>query len=174
MKFSAALLALSLLATPAAALEAFRGDVPPVALLDHLGRPVDIMRELLNPTGVAVLSFSFQGCKAICPATEMEMQRLDAELAPDSRLLTLTLDPLTDTVERLGAHAKERGVSPRWRFLTGDYETVYRLLDRLDIRFGALNDHPPVLFLSVRGQLYRLPGQPSARDVIAILERLQR
>lgn len=169
------LLALTLLlfASESHGLEFFRGVLPSVALTDHLGRPVDIGRELLPPTGGVVLSFSFGGCKTFCPATELEMQILDAELAPDWRILTLTLDPHADTVERLATHARERGASSRWRFLTGDRELVYALLDRLDIRFGSLDEHPPALFLGVDGKLYRLPGQPDAREVIAILKRLK-
>lgn len=157
-----------------AATELFVGRLPSLSLLDHRGRPVDIARELSAPEEVAVLGFSFTGCVSICPPAELEMQLLDARLPAGARLVTLTLDPLTDTVERLAARAKERSASERWRFVTGDYAKVYRMLDRLDITFGTLNDHPPVLFVAVRGRIYRMRGQPNADDVLALIERLRR
>lgn len=160
------------LAASASAFEPFRGALPAVVLSDHLGRSVDLGRELKAPDGVAVLSFFFQGCKAACPVTEAEMHFLDGQLAPQAQLLTLTLDPLRDTVERLAQHAAQAGASARWRFLTGDREAVYALLDRLDIQPGALDDHPTVVFLAVHGQLFRLNGQPDAREIVALVKRL--
>lgn len=157
----------------AAAIEPFRGRLPSVALSDHRGQPIDVAGELTAPAGITVLAFSFTGCVSICPPAEMEMQILDARLPDGARLITLTLDPMTDTVERLAARAAERSASERWRFVTGDHRLIYDLLDRLDVRFGSLNDHPPVLFVGVRGRVYRMPGQPNADDVLAVVERLR-
>lgn len=160
------------LAAGASAFQSFHVTLPSVELSDQLGRHVDLGQELMAPDGVAVLSFFFQGCKAACPVTEAEMHFLDTQLAPHARLLTLTLDPLRDTVERLAHHAAQTGASARWRFLTGDREAVDALLDRLDVRFGALDEHPTVIFLAVHGQLFRLNGQPDAREIVALIKRL--
>jgi len=92
------------------------------------------------------------------------MQRLDAALRPDIRIFTLTLNPVEDTVERLAVRAKERGASGRWRFLTGEAGDVYRLLDRLGVRVGGLDEHPSIAFLAWRGRIYQMNGPLSADD----------
>ena len=158
---------------PAATRELSLSAIGSATLLDHEGRSVDLAQELQAAKTPAVLSFSYLGCKTICPAIELEMQRLDAALRPEIRIFTLTLNPLEDTVERLAARAKERGASGRWRFLTGDAAEVYRLLDRFGVRVGSLDEHPSVAFLAWRSKIYQMNGPLSADDAIAAMERMR-
>lgn len=158
---------------PVVARELSLSAIGSATLLDQEGRSVDLAQELQATETPAVLSFSYLGCKTICPAIEHEMQRLDAALRPDVRIFTLTLNPLDDTVERLSARAKERGASGRWRFLTGEAADVYRLLDRLGVRVDSLDEHSSTAFIAWRSKIYQMNGPLSADDAIAALERMR-
>lgn len=110
------------------------GPLPPFAMTDQDGRPV----EDTNLRGtVWVANFMFTSCPTSCPplakATAALQERLKARLPkegpPPIRLLTVSVDPLTDTPEVLKAFAAKYGADPRiWTLLTGDYETMERLV----------------------------------------------
>lgn len=82
-----------------------------------------------------VITFQFTGCLQQCPISTVMLAALDGllseEEASDVKLISITLDPLGDTSEKLLAKATEVGASDRWLWLTGDLaelDTVYRAL----------------------------------------------
>lgn len=82
---------------------------------------------------VWVASFVFTRCNGPCPAVTSTVARLQSELKladrPDLRLVTFTVDPARDTLADLRTYADNRRAHPdRWLFLTGDEETVHKLL----------------------------------------------
>jgi len=82
---------------------------------------------------VYVASFFFTSCRSICPAIMKGMGRLQAGFAERDvrgiRLVSISVDPERDTPEVLGAYARALSADPRrWTFLTGDPETVRRLI----------------------------------------------
>lgn len=116
------------------------GDaVPDAALVDQ----ADQRRSLSEWTGTTTLvSFTYTTCPLpnFCPLIDRnfgELQRLiadDARLAGRVRLISITIDPTTDTPEVLAAHAARIGANPDvWTLLTGDLRTV----DRVAGRFGV-------------------------------------
>ncbi|HEY9841872.1 MAG TPA: SCO family protein, partial [Candidatus Obscuribacterales bacterium] len=59
-----------------------------------------------------------------------EMQKLQQAFAahPDVRLLSFSVDPATDTPDRLRKYADKYGADPqRWLFATGRIENLYQL-----------------------------------------------
>ena len=70
-----------------------------------------------------VVSFFFSSCKTVCPRISKAMATLQHALEEekiDAQLISITVDPHTDTPERLSAYAKEWGAKPgRWTMLTG-------------------------------------------------------
>jgi len=91
-----------------------RGET--VTLEDLRGRP-------------AVLEFMFTTCAGPCPAMTANMSLLQAELAgTDVRLVSISVDPDTDTPEVLRAYSDAYGADPeRWWFLTGSEEQMAAL-----------------------------------------------
>jgi len=72
---------------------------------------------------VYVADFVFTTCPTVCPKltrTMADIQRRTSDLGDALHLVTFSVDPETDTPERLAAYAKEYGADPaRWTFLTG-------------------------------------------------------
>ncbi len=99
---------------------------------------------LVNPEGLAfgseelhgtpyVANFFFTSCPAICPllmnAMKSLQERYHAEGIAGVRLVSFTVDPATDTPERLKDFASAQGVDPaRWTLLTGEREPIRKLL----------------------------------------------
>ncbi len=116
-----------------------RPDPPPVGwqlpeftLTDQLGEPFG-SRDLAGDVYVA--SFFFTSCPTICPRLMEQVKKLqwgfDEYDVEDVRLISISVDPETDTPERLAAYAEGLGVDPaRWRLLTGDRAEIRRLLEQ--------------------------------------------
>ena len=85
--------------------------------------------EVLNR--VYVVEYFFTTCKSICPVMNKQMQRVHKAFSDeeDFRILSFTVDPEVDTVERMRIYAEEHGVvdDERWHFLTGRKEDLYSL-----------------------------------------------
>ncbi len=79
-----------------------------------------------------VVSFLFTSCSLSCRAVNDRMAELQQALAgaEDVRLVSLTVDPRTDTPETLARFAARYRADPdRWLFLTGEKAEVYRLIE---------------------------------------------
>jgi protein SCO1/2 len=99
-------------------------ELPAFELTDHNKQPVS-RDSLLGKVWVA--SFIFTSCPSICPRLTAKMATLQAPLLEndDVRFISFSVDPETDTPEKLAAFATKHGAtSPRWLFLTGDPKVV--------------------------------------------------
>lgn len=76
-----------------------------------------------------VLDFVFTTCTGPCPRMTESMARLQADLAQTPvRLVSVSVDPETDTLEILAGYAAAHAADPeRWHFLRGDEATVTAL-----------------------------------------------
>lgn len=106
------------------------GMVPPFHLVDDRGQPIDQEVFRGHPT---VVSFLFTRCDTICPVTTMKMERIQDktfDVGSKVKLVSFSVDPKYDTPDRLAAYAQRFKADPtRWRFITGDYDTIYRLTE---------------------------------------------
>jgi protein SCO1/2 len=100
-------------------------------LTDQDGRPFG--SEQLRGK-VWVVGFAFTSCTSICPMLTSQMANLSRRLEPladRAHLVTITVDPETDTPERLRAYAERHHADlRRWSFLTGMPEQVRTTLTR--------------------------------------------
>lgn len=79
---------------------------------------------------IYIADFFFTTCPTICPLMTKNMADLQAELMedPDVLLLSHSVTPLIDSVPRLKAYAREKGVlDSKWNLLTGDKKQIYEL-----------------------------------------------
>jgi len=122
-------------------------NVPDVSLIDQDGRPVHFYSDLVKDKVVA-MNFIFTTCTTICPpmgATFAKLQKLLA--GRDVHLISVSVDPATDTPERLKAWAGKFGAGPGWTLVTGDRNEVTRLLKALGVYTAAIGDHSPLVLL---------------------------
>jgi cytochrome oxidase Cu insertion factor (SCO1/SenC/PrrC family) len=95
------------------------------SLTDHLGQTVT-RKDLTGK--IVVVDFLFTSCSLTCPVVNAQMERIQKATTgqPDVRLLSLTLDPVDDTVPVLARYAPGFHADPtRWSFLTGDESTMH-------------------------------------------------
>jgi len=77
---------------------------------------------------IYVSDFFFTSCPTICPTVKAQMHRIYEKYQQDDRLLMLshTLDPKRDTVEKLHDYAQKLQLEgDKWHFATGDKGEIY-------------------------------------------------
>lgn len=104
---------------------------PPFALIDQDGkvRSLDALRG-----SIVLLDFVYTECNGPCPVStsaRVQLQKsLPDELRQQMHFVSISLDPLRDTPDKLRSYALERGADlTNWSFLTGkadDVESVLR------------------------------------------------
>lgn len=102
--------------------------LPDFQLIDSSGRFVS-RSNLLGR--FVVLNFVFTGCSAGCLETSHRMAEIQSLLKPDDnvKLVSMTVDPRTDTPETLARFARRIKADPeRWTLLTGDKAPVNDML----------------------------------------------
>lgn len=78
---------------------------------------------------VVIVEYFFTTCNGICPKMNKNMQAIYGIFkdVPDFVILSHTVDPEIDTVERMKRYSDSIGGSSRnWWFLTGTKENLYR------------------------------------------------
>ncbi len=77
---------------------------------------------------VTVVSFFFTSCPSICPIMTDQLKRLQkiTDVMYDIQILTHTVDPERDSVERLAAYIKKKNIDTKnWNFVTGNKQMIY-------------------------------------------------
>jgi protein SCO1/2 len=130
-------------------------EVPAFSLTDQDGAPFS--REDLRGK-IWITDFFFTRCQGPCPLMTARMTELQKALvkAPEVKLVSFTVDPEHDTPEVLRAYGAEFQADPaRWKFLTGDPETVRNIVTKGFLQPLGTDDKGEVLhgtmFLLVDG-----------------------
>lgn len=123
--------------------------VPDEELVDQDGHPVRI-RELFADHVVAV-NFVFTTCTTICSPMSAIFGRLQSRLGPAMerkvRLVSISLDPATDTPEKLREYADRFDRRAGWTFLTGPPDRVARVLRGLGGQAFVREGHRPLTLI---------------------------
>lgn len=92
-------------------------QIPPFSFTDQNGKTItqtDIEGK------VVVAEFFFTSCPTICPTMTAQMKRLQKLSSNEIVILSHTVDPERDTVERLKWYEENNGIqADNWHFLTG-------------------------------------------------------
>ncbi|MBV9927000.1 MAG: SCO family protein [Acidobacteria bacterium] len=125
-------------------------SIPDVELLDQDGRTIHFYSDLVKGKTVAV-NFIFTTCTTICPplgATFARVQRdLGERAGQDVRLISVSVDPATDTPERLKAWGEKFHAGPGWTLVTGPKPQVDELLRALGAATASPQDHSPTVLV---------------------------
>jgi cytochrome oxidase Cu insertion factor (SCO1/SenC/PrrC family) len=124
--------------------------IPNTELVDQEGNRVHFYHDLVRGNVVAV-NFIFTSCTTICPpltANFAKLQQLLSDHAPPNfRLITVSVDPVNDTPQRLKAWGEKFGARPGWTFLTGKKSDVDALLKALRVFTPVKEDHSPIVLV---------------------------
>jgi protein SCO1 len=146
-----------------------------VELVDQDGRPRRLYSDLLAGRTVVVDSF-FSSCTGSCPAVAATLAKLQTALGDrlgrDVVLLSLSVDPQTDTPARLKEYASRLGARPGWYFLTGSRENVELALRKLGQYSERKEDHTNLLIVGNErtGLWKKVFGLAKPEEILAIVQ----
>jgi protein SCO1/2 len=142
-----------------------------MALVDQHGRATSL-REALDTDMPVLVNFIFTSCTTICPVMTTGFARLQATrtLERDQvRLISISIDPETDTVDVLRAYSARYEAGPAWQFLTGSRAAVEAAQRAFGAYRGDRSNHAPVTYVR------RTPtSQWEALDGLASADALMR
>lgn len=136
------------------------GQVPEFRLTNERGEPFG-SEELRGKVYIA--NFIFTSCTMACPKLTGEMAKVQhrtRNLRDALLLVSISVDPKTDTPAVLAAYAREHGAIPgRWTFLTGPLEQItqavqegFKIAIGPDEVFGTFHGEKFVL-VDAKGQI---------------------
>jgi len=123
--------------------------IPNSRVSDQNGRQLDFYNDLIKGKIVAI-NFIFTTCTASCPpltATFRKVQQEAAARGLDIKLISVSVDPVVDTPERLRAFAEKYNVAAGWTFVTGEKGEIDSLLTALGVAVADKNQHTPMVMI---------------------------
>jgi cytochrome oxidase Cu insertion factor (SCO1/SenC/PrrC family) len=154
------------------------GYFPNLPVVSQDGRTLKFYDEVIKGR-IVVISFIYTRCTDICPLTTARLalvaERLGDAVGRDIFFVSMTVDPVNDTPQRMLAHANAFHAGAGWLFLTGRPEHIREINGKLGERMRALNEHRNEIVLgndatgewarnSVMGDLDRLVMDVRAMD----------
>ena len=148
-----------------------------VALINQNGQQMRLYSDLLKGKIVVINAF-FTSCKDTCPIMAHSLavlqEWLGDRLGKDVYLISISVDPETDTPAKLLEYAARFNARPGWFFLTGKKENVNQALNKLGQYVAVREDHLNVMIMGneATGLWKKAMGLAKPEDLIKILDSL--
>jgi protein SCO1 len=152
-----------------------------IQLVDVDGQAVRFKSEAVD-NRIAVVGFVYTSCTTICPVTsavfaevqEHLVSKLGERFGRSVRLISLSVDPATDTPERLKDYAASFGKPTGWLWLTGEKPKMDKVLSGLGAYAADFTTHSGAVLVgdARSGGWTRLFGIPNPSDIVDRVERL--
>jgi cytochrome oxidase Cu insertion factor (SCO1/SenC/PrrC family) len=149
--------------------------IPDVEVLDQEGHALHFYSDLIKGKTVAI-NFIFTNCTTICPPLAATFARVQKEMGEkvgkDVHFISISVDPLTDTPERLKVWGAKFKASVGWTFVTGSKPEVDKLLNALGASITRREDHSPVVIVGndLRGVWTRTYGLAQISQMVTLIE----
>ena len=145
---------------------------PAITLVNQYGNPVRLDK-LLAEDRPTLIQFIFTSCTTICPvmgAVFSGAQGDIASIAPNYRMVSISIDPEYDTPERLREFAARQNANRDWVLLTGSSDDVMTVIKAFDVLYQGDNKmyHQPYTFIRWRkgDEWVRIRGLLSVADLV--------
>jgi len=152
-------------------------NLPDGMLVNQAGESVDLAGDILGDN-IVVVDFVYTTCTTVCPVLSAIMLQVQGavgdRLGEDVRLVSISVDPLRDTPERMSAYAKKLHTGEGWSWLTGDKLFVDEVLRAFGAYTPNFEDHPAMVLVGdgSTGQWARFVGFPGANHIIEKIDEL--
>ena len=149
-------------------------NIPDIEVLDQNGRKIHFYTDLVKGQTV-VINFIFTTCTTICPPLGATFARVQKELGEkagrDVRFISISVDPATDTPERLKAWGAKFHAGEGWTFVTGNKPQVDELLYALGAASARREDHSPTVLIGndAHGTWTRTYGLANTSQLVQII-----
>ena len=153
-----------------------RYDVPDVTLMNQDGAAVRLA-EVLNSDRPVFLTFIYTTCTTITPVLSAAFSSFQGQLASHLdavRLVSVTIDPETDTLAALREYLSRYRAAAGWEALTGSRQDIDSVMKAVDAYMPDKEHHYAVTFVrgSGRGPWVRLQGLVGRRELMKEWEQL--
>jgi protein SCO1/2 len=146
-----------------------------VELTDQDGRKVRFYSDVLKGKTVVINGF-FTTCTSVCPPMNRNMEKIQAALGDrvgrDVLLVSISVDPETDTPARLKEYSRKFHAGAGWLFLTGKKENVDWALYKVGQYVEDKQDHTTVIIIGneATGLWKKALGMAKPAELIQIVE----
>jgi len=151
--------------------------IPDVEVLDQEGKTLHFYSDLVKGKTVAI-NFIFTNCTTICPPLAATFARVQKDMGDkvgkDVHFISLSVDPLTDTPERLKAWGAKFKAGADWTFVTGNKQEMDELLNALGAYVSRREDHTPSVIIGndTKGVWTRTYGLAKTSQMVALIENV--
>jgi YVTN family beta-propeller protein len=148
--------------------------IPDVEVLDQDGRELHFYTDLIKDKTVAI-NFIFTNCTTICPPLAATFARVQKEMGDkvgkDVHFISISVDPLTDTPERLKAWGAKFKAGAGWTFVTGEKQEMDKLLNALGAAVSKREDHTPAMIIGndAKGVWTRTYGLAKTGQIVGLI-----
>jgi protein SCO1/2 len=153
-------------------------DLRDRTLVTQDGEEVRFVGDVIGDN-IVVMDFVYTTCTTICPVltalfTQVQGQ-LGDELDNGVVMVSMTVDPVRDTPQRLKAYAAKHGAGDGWVWLTGPKPTVDDVLTGVGAYSVNFEDHPSMVLVGDgrTGEWRRLFGFPNPDRIMEVVKDLQ-
>jgi protein SCO1/2 len=153
-------------------------DLRDRTLIDQDGREVRFVSDVIGDR-IVVMDFVYTTCTTICPvlsALFTQVQgKLGDQLDEDVVMVSVSVDPVRDTPQRLRAYAAKHRAGDGWVWLTGAKPTVDDVLAGVGAYSANFEEHPPMVLVGDgrTGEWQRLFGFPNPDRIMKLVNELQ-
>jgi len=120
------------------------GYIPNLPVVTQDGKTVRFYDDLVKGK-IVIISFIYTSCTDICPLTTARMAQLEDKLGDvvghDIFILSMSVDPVNDTPQRLKQYSEAFQTGPGWTFVTGKPEDIRAINFKFGERSQKLNEH---------------------------------
>ena len=121
-----------------------------VVLVNQNGQEMRLFSDLIRGRTVIIIPF-FTSCTGACPVMNQNLAKiqdwLGERLGKDANMISISVDPATDTVSKLQEYARKFSAKPGWFFLSGKRENVEFALKKLGQYVETREDHSNIMII---------------------------
>jgi len=146
-----------------------------VELINQDGQKMRFYSDVLKDKVVVINTF-FTTCTGVCPPINRTLERMQEalgdRLGKDAFLVSMSVDPETDTPVRLKEYSRRFHARPGWIFLTGKKENVDWALYKLGQYVETKDGHTTIIIIGnePKGLWKKAFGMAKADELMKIVE----
>lgn len=145
--------------------------LPDVTVVTESGAKVPF-HTLIDDRTVAI-NFIFTSCPTVCPLMGASFGKVQKLLGNrDVHLISVSVDPETDTPARLTEWSKRFGAGPRWTLVTGSQTDIDLLLKAFGVFTSDPVAHSPAAFIAdtKRGIWRKVDGLAPPSTIMNVID----
>jgi protein SCO1/2 len=144
--------------------------MPDVTLVNQLGKKVQF-KNIVKQGKVVILDFIFGTCTTICPVLSASFVSFQSRLGAESgkvHLVSISIDPEHDTPKVLREYLKTFRAKPSWDFLTGNRDSINRVMRAFDAFTADKMAHFPLTFVysPAQDKWFRIDGLTGTSELM--------